>query len=68
MALKRSSLQRKFTFDGRPLADPDPNLSIDQVRQFYATEYPALNNASYEEEVTDTAVVIKFTTAVGSKG
>ena len=68
MALKRSQLQRKFTFDGRPLADPDLNLSIDEVRQHYAGAYPALNNASYEEETTDNAVVIRFTTAVGSKG
>jgi PRTRC genetic system protein C len=68
MALKRSPLLRKFTFDGRPLADPDPNLSIDEVRQHYAGAYPALNNASYEQDVTDKAVVINFTTAVGSKG
>ena len=68
MPLKRSQVQRKFSFDGRSLADPDPNLSIDEVRQHYAGAYPALNNASYEEEVTDSGVTIKFTTAVGSKG
>lgn len=70
MAITRSPLQRKFYFDNKPLADPDPNLSIEEVRRHYAgmAGNAALNNASYEEEVTDKVIKIKFTTAVGSKG
>lgn len=71
MAITRSQPQRKFSFNGKSLADPDPNLSIEQVRRYYARSpgMAAINNASYDEEVTDKGVVkIKFTTAIGSKG
>ena len=50
MALKIRTLQRDFFLDGRRIVDPNPALSIDEVRAHYAGTYPALNNASYEEE------------------
>ncbi len=68
MALKTTQLQREFTLDGRKLADPNPELSVEDVRAYYTGTYPSLNNASYQEEVTGTAVKITFTTAIGSKG
>jgi PRTRC genetic system protein C len=68
MALKATPLNRSFYYDGRLLADPDPALSIEDVRAHYTGVYPDLNNASYTEEITDTAVKITFTAAVGTKG
>ena len=68
MALVTTQLQREFIFDGRKLADPDPNQSIDEVRNFYSGKYPALNNASYEEEITGTTQRITFSAAAGTKG
>lgn len=69
MALRATRLPREFYFDGgRRLADPDPSLSIDEVRAHYVGVHPGLNNASYEEEITDTAHKVRFTSAVGTKG
>ena len=31
---------RKFNYNGIALVDPNPALSIDAVREFYATQYP----------------------------
>ena len=50
MALKTMTLPREFILDGRKLADPNPSLSIEDVRTHYTGIYPALNNASYEEK------------------
>ena len=68
MALTTTSLPREFSLDGRKLADPNPALSIEEVRTHYTGIYPALNNSSYEEEITGKARVIRFTTSVGHKG
>ncbi len=68
MALTTSALPRDFIVDGRKLADPNPALSIEEVRTYYAGIYPALNNASYEEQLSDRARTITFTTSVGHKG
>lgn len=61
-------LPRKFLFNGATLGDPNPNYSIEEVRNHFAGTYADINNASYEEEITEKAHVIRFTTAVGSKG
>lgn len=68
MPLKVKQLNRAFFYDGHRLADPDPSLSVEDVRAHYAPMYPALNNASYTEEIADSVVKISFTTAVGTKG
>jgi PRTRC genetic system protein C len=61
-------LQRSFYLEGRKLADPDPSLSIEEVRNLYSGTYPALNNSSYETEVTETEQKITFSAAIGHKG
>lgn len=68
MALKTIALPRSFYLDGRKLADPNPALSIEEVRAHYSGVYPALNNSSYEEQTTDTEQKVTFSTAVGHKG
>lgn len=68
MALKINSLQRSFYLDGRKIADPNPALSIEEVRAFYAGTYPELNNSSFTEEVTGTEHKVTFSNSVGHKG
>jgi len=68
MALMTVSMPREFILDGRKLADPDPALSIEEVRTHYSGIYPALNNSSYEEQLTDTKRSITFSTSIGHKG
>ena len=68
MALKTTTLPREFILDGRKLADPNPAMSIDEVRTHYTGIYPALNNSSCEEQLTERARTITFTTAIGHKG
>ena len=68
MALKTVALPREFILDGRKLADPNPALSIDEVRTHYSGIYPPLNNSSYEEQLTDKARTITFSTSVWHKG
>ncbi len=68
MALKTISLPRSYYLDGRRLADPNPEFSVEEVRAHYAGIYPSLNNSTYEEELTDTERKITFSTSIGHKG
>jgi PRTRC genetic system protein C len=68
MALKTVALPRTFYSSGRKLADPNPVLSIEEVRTHYAGIYPELNNASFEEEITGTEHKVTFSGSVGHKG
>ena len=40
--LKTSSLPREFVFNGSRIPDPDPRMSIDQVRDLLTPSYPKL--------------------------
>lgn len=68
MAIKLNSLQRSFYLGGRRIADPNPTLSIEEVRVFYTGTYPELNNSTFTEETTDTEHKVTFSTSVGHKG
>ena len=59
---------RKFIYDGQPLPDPDPALSIDEVRQVHAEFLPELYNATHTEKKDGEDTVITFTKRVGTKG
>jgi len=39
--MKVTTLEREFVFDGHPLPDPSPNLSVEQVREMYCQKTPA---------------------------
>lgn len=69
MALKIESLTRKFTYHGTELADPNPNLSTDQVREIFAQQHPEIANAGIEgPEVRGGVAHYKFIRSVGTKG
>lgn len=65
--------KRIFVYDGREFNDPDPNMSVEEVRQTLVPHFAELANAS----VTQTKRTNKdgsedevhtFTKRVGSKG
>lgn len=62
--------RRQFVFNGTILADPDPAISIDDVRQHYARAgYPTLTNATTIGPVVQgNKSVYTFTAAVRTKG
>lgn len=68
-ALKLEKAVRAFRFNNMPLPDPDPKLTADQVKEFYANIYPELTNAEIEGPTQKGAEIIyEFRKAVGTKG
>jgi PRTRC genetic system protein C len=44
--LKTSTLPREFVFSGARIPDPDPHMSIDQVRDLLTPSYPEIATAT----------------------
>lgn len=64
-----SEITRSFKYNSVGLPDPNPSLGPDDVRQFYATQYPELLNAVVEGPTTKAGVATyTFTRAAGAKG
>ena len=62
-------IQRVFSFNGMELDDPNPALSEEDVKDFYAGLYPSLNNAYVKSaEPQGDKVVISFVANTGTKG
>ena len=69
MALQATLITRKFKYNGMNLADPSPEKTPDQVRVFYAMQFPELINSVIDGPVTQGGQsTYTFTRAVGSKG
>lgn len=67
--MQEIQLTRSFKYNSVTLLDPNPALSPDQVREFFATQYPELNNAVVEGPLTKNGTVTyTFTRAAGAKG
>jgi PRTRC genetic system protein C len=67
--LKTSSLPREFVFNGSRIPDPDPQMSIDQVRDLLTPSYPEIATATMTgPEDTGTSLRYSFARAIGSKG
>jgi PRTRC genetic system protein C len=67
--LKASPLVREFYYNGSRIPDPNPSLSVDQVRDFLTPMYPEIATASVTgPEDADTATRYTFARAIGSKG
>lgn len=63
------NLTRKFRYNSLTLPDPNESMTLDQVREFYATQFPELNNAVTEGPTTENGVATwKFVRAAGAKG
>jgi PRTRC genetic system protein C len=67
--LKASSLPREFVFNGSRIPDPDPQMSIDQVRDLLTPSYPEIATATVTgPEDMGTSLRYSFSRAIGSKG
>jgi PRTRC genetic system protein C len=62
-------LVREFCYNGVRLADPNPRLTIDEVRNLYAAAYPDNTTAAIEgPEALGSKLVYRFVRAIGAKG
>jgi PRTRC genetic system protein C len=73
MALEVTNLEREFTFKKNganvTLADPNPDLSTQEVMQHYGSQYPELTTASVEgPRVEGTKAIYSVKTSIGTKG
>lgn len=59
---------RKFVVDGRTYDDPDPKLTVEQVRQQLQGFFPDLVNAEMTVRNDGEDVIHEFTKRVGVKG
>jgi PRTRC genetic system protein C len=62
-------LSRSFEFNGMRLPDPDPKVSVEDVRALYAHQYPEIATAAITgPEAVGDKLRYQFTRAIGSKG
>ena len=59
---------RVFVYDDREFPDPDPNMTIDEVRQYETIYFPELANAEVIESKRGEDDIIEFVKRVGVKG
>jgi PRTRC genetic system protein C len=59
---------RVFVYDGRENPDPDPNLTPEQVKSFYAGFFPEVANAEMTSVKRGEDTVYSFQRKVGVKG
>ena len=62
-------MTRIFVYDGREFPDPDPVLSVEDVRRQLSDFFPELTNAETREERRgDDEIRFTFTRRIGTKG
>ena len=61
-------MARIFIYDGREFEDPDPEMTVDQVRTNLADFYGELANATVSETKRGEDTVHTFNKRVGTKG
>lgn len=71
--MKIITIQREFIIKQNNqtivLNDPNPNLTPNEVRDFYAPQYPELTNATIENKgIIDDKNVFHFNSVLGTKG
>ena len=69
MSVKIEALGRVFLFNGVKLPDPNPDFSVEQVRDIYVNTYPELATAAIEGPTPGQgAMQYTFVRAIGAKG
>ena len=61
-------MARKFVYDGREFEDPDPEMTVEQVRISLADFYGELANATVTETKRGEDTIHQFNKRVGTKG
>jgi PRTRC genetic system protein C len=62
-------LSRFFEVHGIKLPDPNPTLSVEEIRGLYSSQFPEIATATVTgpEQVGD-KLVYRFSTSIGTKG
>jgi PRTRC genetic system protein C len=69
MSVTVGILEREFVFDGHSLPDPNPKLSVEQVREMYIPAYPEITTATVTgPEPLNGKMRYTFSRAIGYKG
>ena len=69
MALTVIKMSRLFLFNGIRLPDPNPEMSVEEVKALYAAQYPELATAAVNgPEAVGDKMRYTFERAIGSKG
>jgi PRTRC genetic system protein C len=69
MAMTIERLERLFVFNGVKLPDPNPDFTVEQVRNMYVNTYPELATAAGEGPTpVNGAMQYTFVRAIGAKG
>ena len=67
--MKVETLVREFNYNGVRLPDPNPKLTVDEVRNLYATAHPDITTAAIEgPEAVGNKLIYRFSRAIGTKG
>ncbi len=61
-------MARVFVYDGREHPDPDPGLSVEEVKASFATFFPEVATAEVKTTQRGDDSVIEFVRRVGVKG
>lgn len=61
-------MSRVFLFNGTEYPDPDPNMTVEEVKSHLSEFMPELNNATVEEKAQGLETVYEFRVRVGTKG
>ena len=60
--------RRIFIYDNREFPDPDPEMSVEQVRESLADHFGDLVNATVKESRRGIDTIYEFERKVGTKG
>ena len=67
--MKVEKLEREFSYNGLRLADPNVQLSIEEVLNLYAGTYPEIVTAAIEgPEAVGNKLIYRFSRSIGTKG
>ena len=61
-------MARIFVYDDREFPDPDPEMTVEQVKATLADFYGEIANASVKETTRGGDTIIEFQRRVGTKG
>jgi PRTRC genetic system protein C len=67
--MEKTALKRTFSFNGLKLPEPDERMSVEEVKTFYANQYPELTTAAVSgPEIVGSVMHYTFSRAIGTKG
>ena len=69
MTLKTALLPREFVYNGAKIPDPNPEMTVEQIRDLLTAAYPEISTAAVSgPEDAGRCLRYTLTRAIGSKG